>query len=81
MVSHSYAEYFLSNFQILQFFFQYLSFIIFDPFVDLFVTLCIVVNTLFMALDHHDMDPGVNETLKQGNYVSFRFRSQNKMIK
>ena len=48
---------------------QYLSFIIFDPFVDLFVTLCIVVNTLFMALDHHDMDPNINETLQNGNYV------------
>jgi voltage-gated sodium channel type II alpha len=47
---------------------KYLSFIIFDPFIDLFVTLCIVVNTLFMALDHHDMDPGVAETLKNGNY-------------
>jgi hypothetical protein len=47
-----------------------LSFIIFDPFIDLFITLCIVVNTLFMALDHHDMDPGMNDTLKNGNYVS-----------
>jgi hypothetical protein len=46
-----------------------LSFIIFDPFIDLFITLCIVVNTLFMALDHHDMDPGMNDTLKNGNYV------------
>lgn len=50
------------------FHFQYLSFIIFDPFIDLFVTLCIVVNTLFMALDHHDMDPSVGETLTNGNY-------------
>ena len=50
-------------------FLQYLSFIIFDPFIDLFITLCIVVNTLFMALDHHDMDPGMNDTLKNGNYV------------
>ena len=50
--------------------FQYLSFIIFDPFVDLFVTLCIVVNTLFMALDHHDMDPSFAEILKNGNLVS-----------
>lgn len=45
-----------------------MSFIIFDPFIDLFVTLCIVVNTLFMALDHHDMDPSVGETLTNGNY-------------
>ncbi len=50
--------------------FQYLSFVIFDPFIDLFVTLCIVVNTLFMALDHHNMDPGMYAALKNGNYVS-----------
>jgi hypothetical protein len=54
---------------IFRIFLQYLSFIIFDPFIDLFITLCIVVNTLFMALDHHDMDPGMNDTLKNGNYV------------
>eukprot|EP00095_Tigriopus_kingsejongensis_P003327 snap_masked-scaffold524_size146631-processed-gene-0.4 protein:Tk03327 transcript:snap_masked-scaffold524_size146631-processed-gene-0.4-mRNA-1 annotation:"sodium channel protein para" len=47
---------------------EVLSFIVFDPFVDLFVTLCILVNTLFMALDQHDMDPSMSETLKQGNY-------------
>ena len=49
-----------------------MSFIIFDPFIDLFITLCIVVNTLFMALDHHNMDPGMNDTLKNGNYVRKR---------
>lgn len=51
---------------------QVLSFIIFDPFIDLFITLCIVVNTLFMALDHHDMDPGMESTLKNGNYVRYQ---------
>ena len=50
--------------------FQFLSLIIFDPFIDLFITLCILVNTLFMALDHHDMDPTVYDALKNGNYVS-----------
>ena len=50
--------------------FQWMSFIVFDPFVDLFITLCIVVNTLFMALDHHAMDPSIEGTLKNGNYVS-----------
>ena len=49
---------------------QFLSLIIFDPFIDLFITLCIMVNTLFMALDHHDMDPAMSNTLKNGNYVS-----------
>ena len=47
-----------------------MSFIVFDPFVDLFITLCIVVNTLFMALDHHDMDPTTQNLLNNGNYVS-----------
>ena len=51
-------------------FFQLLSFFIFDPFVDLFIMLCIWFNTFFMALDHHDMDPNVNYTLTHGNYVS-----------
>ena len=49
---------------------QFLSLIVFDPFVDLFITLCILVNTLFMALDHHDMDPSMDNTLTNGNYVS-----------
>ena len=49
---------------------EFLSFIVFDPFVDLFITLCIVVNTAFMALDHHDMDPSMDRILQNGNYVS-----------
>ena len=35
---------------------EYTHLFIMDAFVDLFITLCIVVNTFFMALDHHDMD-------------------------
>ena len=49
---------------------EFLSIIVFDPFVDLFITLCIVINTAFMALDHHNMDPGMDRTLQNGNYVS-----------
>lgn len=49
---------------------EILSFVVFDPFADLFITLCIVVNTFFMALDQHDMDPGMESALKNGNYVS-----------
>lgn len=44
--------------------------IVFDPFMELFITLCIVVNTLFMAMDHHDMDHDFEKVLKAGNYVS-----------
>lgn len=48
----------------------WVAFVVFDPFVELFITLCIVVNTLFMALDHHDMDKDMEKILKSGNYVS-----------
>jgi voltage-gated sodium channel type II alpha len=46
------------------------AWLVFDPFVELFITLCIVINTLFMALDHHNMDKGIEKILKTGNYVS-----------
>ena len=42
---------------------------IMDAFVDLFITLCIVANTVFMALDHANMDETLMLTLKYGNYV------------
>jgi len=41
-----------------------------DAFVDLFITLCIVVNTIFMAIDHHGMDSELENVLVNGNYVS-----------
>ena len=44
---------------------------IMDAFIDLFITLCIVVNTMFMALDHNSMSLEFERTLKTGNYVSF----------
>ncbi|XP_050314713.1 sodium channel protein para isoform X9 [Anthonomus grandis grandis] len=47
---------------------KYVALLVFDPFVELFITLCIVVNTLFMALDHHNMDPDLERALKSGNY-------------
>lgn len=33
---------------------ELLAFIVFDPFTELFITLCIVVNVVFMALDQYD---------------------------
>jgi hypothetical protein len=53
---------------------KYVALLVFDPFVELFITLCIVVNTLFMALDHHDMDREMERVLKSGNYVSIQRR-------
>lgn len=43
---------------------------IMDAFVDLFITLCIVINTLFMAMEHDEMSSSMTNTLKYGNYVS-----------
>ncbi|XP_077159583.1 sodium channel protein type 5 subunit alpha-like isoform X1 [Paroedura picta] len=40
-----------------------------DPFTDLMVTLCIVVNTLFMALEHYQMTTGFKTMLSTGNTV------------
>lgn len=46
---------------------------IMDAFVDMFITLCILVNTMFMSLDHFEMDEGLANTLQYGNYVSISF--------
>jgi len=43
---------------------------IMDAFVDLFITLCIVVNTMFMAMEQDGMDHHMQTTLRYGNYVS-----------
>uniref|UniRef100_A0A1Y9HTN3 Sodium channel protein n=2 Tax=gambiae species complex TaxID=44542 RepID=A0A1Y9HTN3_ANOGA len=62
---------------------EWVAFIVFDPFVELFITLCIVVNTLFMALDHHDMDPDMEKALKSGNYfftATFAIEATMKLI-
>uniref|UniRef100_H2ZFQ9 Sodium channel protein n=1 Tax=Ciona savignyi TaxID=51511 RepID=H2ZFQ9_CIOSA len=38
-----------------------------DPFFDLFITICIVANTAFLALEQHPMDPALNNVLKSAN--------------
>ena len=55
----------------------FMALIVFDPFMELFITLCIVVNTAFMAADHHDMNPGLASALQYGNYVSNIYTSKN----
>ncbi|KAK3879504.1 hypothetical protein Pcinc_015916, partial [Petrolisthes cinctipes] len=47
---------------------KFIELIVFDPFVELFITLCIVVNTLFMAMDHHGMNTSFEHFLQMGNY-------------
>jgi len=52
---------------------NYIRLFILDAFTELFLTICIVLNTLFLALDHHDMNPILERVLAIGNYVSFEF--------
>lgn len=40
-----------------------------DPFVDLGITICIVLNTLFMAMEHYPMSPEFEHVLTVGNLV------------
>ncbi|XP_060732614.1 sodium channel, voltage-gated, type I-like, alpha isoform X2 [Tachysurus vachellii] len=40
-----------------------------DPFVDLFITICIVINTIFMAMEHHNKADYFVVALTVGNYV------------
>lgn len=46
------------------------EFIVMDPFVDLAVTVCIVLNTLFMAMEHYPMTEQFDTVLTIGNLVS-----------
>ncbi|KAM9235707.1 sodium channel protein type 2 subunit alpha-like isoform 9-T9 [Leptosomus discolor] len=45
------------------------EFIVMDPFVDLAITVCIILNTLFMAMEHYPMTDDFNNVLKIGNQV------------
>uniref|UniRef100_A0A8C4NM16 Sodium channel protein n=1 Tax=Eptatretus burgeri TaxID=7764 RepID=A0A8C4NM16_EPTBU len=38
-----------------------------DPFMDLTITICIVLNTLFMAMEHHPISPVFKGILSAGN--------------
>jgi len=48
---------------------QHVELFIMDAFVDLFITLCIVGNTAFMACDHANIEPHFANVLSIGNYV------------
>jgi len=45
-----------------------ISIAVFDPFTELFIILCILINTLFMALDSDDVDPQMRSIFERGNY-------------
>ncbi|XP_045150917.1 sodium channel protein type 5 subunit alpha isoform X1 [Echinops telfairi] len=48
---------------------QGVKFMVMDPFADLTITMCIVLNTLFMALEHYNMTTEFEEMLQVGNLV------------
>lgn len=43
--------------------------VVMDPFLDLAITICIVLNTLFMAMEHYPMTDDFNGMLSVGNLV------------
>ncbi|XP_051761104.1 sodium channel, voltage-gated, type I-like, alpha isoform X2 [Ctenopharyngodon idella] len=43
--------------------------VVMDPFADLFITICIVINTIFMAMECHPMDTAYSNMLTTGNMV------------
>lgn len=48
---------------------EIVNMIVMDPFVDLAITICIVLNTVFMAMEHHPMTPEFQDVLTVGNLV------------
>lgn len=44
--------------------------VVMDPFVDLAITICIVLNTLFMAMEHYPMSKEFDNLLTVGNLAS-----------
>nr|XP_048693475.1 sodium channel protein type 5 subunit alpha-like isoform X1 [Caretta caretta] len=48
---------------------KHVKFVVMDPFTDLTITLCIVMNTLFMALEHYKMTKEFDDMLYIGNLV------------
>ncbi|KAJ8397033.1 hypothetical protein AAFF_G00010870 [Aldrovandia affinis] len=48
---------------------EIVNLVVMDPFVDLAITICIVLNTLFMAMEHYPMTPNFEHVLSVGNLV------------
>uniref|UniRef100_A0A3P9M1V5 Sodium channel protein n=1 Tax=Oryzias latipes TaxID=8090 RepID=A0A3P9M1V5_ORYLA len=48
---------------------EIVNLIVMDPFVDLAITICIVLNTLFMAMEHYPMTTDFENMLSVGNLV------------
>lgn len=41
-----------------------------DPFSELAITICIIINTVFLAMEHYKMDPHFENMLYIGNLVT-----------
>ncbi|XP_069642839.1 sodium channel protein type 4 subunit alpha isoform X2 [Haliaeetus albicilla] len=48
---------------------KFVKLVVMDPFVDLGITICIVLNTLFMAMEHYPMTEEFENVLSVGNLV------------
>ncbi|XP_049335062.1 sodium channel, voltage gated, type VIII, alpha subunit b isoform X2 [Astyanax mexicanus] len=48
---------------------EIVNLIVMDPFVDLAITICIVLNTVFMAMEHYPMTEQFESVLSVGNLV------------
>ncbi|KAM3857132.1 sodium channel protein type 2 subunit alpha-like [Diretmus argenteus] len=48
---------------------EIVNMVVMDPFVDLAITICIVLNTLFMAMEHYPMTEEFDNVLLVGNLV------------
>ncbi|XP_064019827.1 sodium channel protein type 1 subunit alpha isoform X6 [Pogoniulus pusillus] len=48
---------------------HFVNLVVMDPFVDLAITICIVLNTLFMAMEHYPMTDEFSNVLSVGNLV------------
>lgn len=48
---------------------ELVNMVVMDPFVDLAITICIVLNTLFMAMEHYPMTKEFSDVLSVGNLV------------
>ncbi|KAM6334236.1 LOW QUALITY PROTEIN: sodium channel protein type 4 subunit alpha [Alca torda] len=48
---------------------EFVKMVVMDPFVDLGITICIVLNTVFMAMEHYPMTEEFENVLTVGNLV------------
>lgn len=44
-----------------------------DPFTELAITICIIINTIFLAMEHYQMDTSFETMLCTGNLVTLGF--------